>query len=112
MTRADQFACIDQAQVSVLTWAQEAGIPLHRVEFVVPFISDDFSLSAWFFYETEDQLRGSEQAGWSAVITSTFTRALQSAGYAEEWLREVNYMFDSHEHVVRDYEGSYFYRLR
>ena len=112
LTRDEQFTCVERARADVLRLARREGIPLHRIEFVIPFVPTDLGLGAWFFYETDDQLRRAEAAGWSAVLTAALTRALGSAGYAEEWLGEIGFTFDSHEHVVRDYEGSYFYRLR
>jgi hypothetical protein len=31
---------------------------------------------------------------------------------ADRWLPDVSFCLDSHEHVVRDYQGSYYYRPR
>jgi hypothetical protein len=112
MTRAEQFAYIGQAKGAVLAQTRQDGIPLHRLEFVVPFVPDDLSLSVWVFFETDDQLRRARREGWSDSVEINLIRALRSAGYPKEWLAMVEFAFDSHEHVVRDYDGSYFYRLR
>lgn len=112
MTREEQFAFIASAKASVLASARRDGIPLHRIEFVVPFVDDDFGLWVWFFYETDDQLQSAVRTGWSEALKAELLRALRSTGYAEEWLDAVGFAFDSHENVLRDYEGSYFYRLR
>ena len=57
MTRDEQFRIIDSAKRHILAWAKQAAIPLYAVEYVVPFGETDFGLSAWFFYETKDQLK-------------------------------------------------------
>lgn len=53
MTRKEQFEYIEFARQSVLGWTGARGIPLARVEFVVPFVHADFSLSTWLFYKTD-----------------------------------------------------------
>ncbi len=112
MTRGEQFAYIETARASLLLWAREQGIPLHGIEFVVPFVHTDFSVSIWCFYETHDQLQRSGAMQWSERLASHFTELLLGLGYAASWLPEARFYFDSHENVVRNYEGSYFYRLR
>ncbi len=112
MTRSDQFACIASARTSLLKWAEEQGISLHRIEFVVPFVDADFKLSAWFFFETDEQLRRSDAMGWPERLSARFTEVLSALGYPAAWLTKIGFSWDSHENVIRNYEGSYFYRLR
>ena len=112
MTREDQFAFIERGKAAVLTGASRYDVPLHCVEFVVPFVPGDLSLSVWLFNESDEQLGRAEAIGWSSALRDEFVQAIRSIGYAEEWLGAINFTFDSHESVVRDYEGSYFYRLR
>ena len=91
--------------------AKAASVPLHRVEFVVPFVATDFGLGVWLFVETDAQLRALTQKHGS-WLKREFLNALRAQGYPERWLGEVNFEFDSHENVVKKFEGSYFYRLR
>jgi hypothetical protein len=112
MTRCGQFAWIDSAKKDLLRWAEEQGIPLHQMEFVVPFVDTDFSLSAWFFFETDEQLQRSNASGWPERLSTRFTEVLATFGYPAAWLTKIGFFWDSHENVVRNYEGSYFYRLR
>ena len=112
MTRDEQFAYIETARASILQWARERGIPLHRIEFVAPFVDTNFGLSSWFFYETDEQLRCAGDMGWPDHLDTHFIEALRVLGYAPEWLSNVRFFYDSHENVVNHYEGSYFYRLR
>lgn len=112
MTRSDQFAYIDAAKASLLRWAPEHGIPLHQIEFVVPFVDTNFGLSVWFFFETDEQLRRSNAMGWPDRLSARFTELVERLGYSAAWLPKIRFVLDSHENVVRNYEGSYFYRLR
>ena len=112
MTREQQFAYIDLARKSFLPWATGRGIPLRRIEFVVPFVETNFGLSVWFFYETDEQLGRSGVERWPDRLTGSFIGLLRTLGYAPDWLTQVVFTFDSHENVVQNYEGSYFYRLR
>ena len=112
MTRDEQFAYIEAARTSILQRARERGIPLQRMEFVVPFVDTDFGLSAWFFYETDEQLRRAGDTGWPNQLETHFTEALRVLGYAPDWLSNVEFFYDLHENVFINYKGSYFYRVR
>jgi hypothetical protein len=112
MTRDRQFHVIEDARARILDWSRKREVPLHRVEFVVPFVPSDFSLSVWFFYETNAQLARAQTGGGTKELTSAFMSILRTIGYSDQWLPEVQFGFDSHENVEANYEGSYFYRLR
>src|SRR5262245_8275256 len=112
MTRDEQFSSIEAASASPLRWARRRSTPLHRIEFVVPFVDTNPGLTAWVFFEADDQLRRAGDLGWPVQLAAHFTGALRVLGYAPGWLSEVRFVYDSHEAVCRDYEGSHFYRLR
>lgn len=112
MTRERQFAFIELARSEILAWAEARSMPLHQVEFVVPFVETDFSLDVWLFYERNAQLADNEENGTSRLLTEKMLDALQGVGYDMNWLSKINFHFDSHENVEKNFEGSYFYRLR
>lgn len=112
ITREDQFKFIEAARAQLMESANASSVPLHRVEFVVPFVETDFSLSAWFFLETDAQLNGRDAKRWTTWLKSEFLKILRAQDYPARWLGEVGFAFDSHENVVENFEGSYFYRLR
>jgi hypothetical protein len=112
MTRSDQLAYIESARTNLMAWAKGQDIPLHRMEFVVPFVDTNFGLSAWFFFETDAQLRRSGALGWPERLSARLTEVLATLGYPAPWLRKIGFYWDSHENVVRNYGGRYFYRLR
>ena len=110
--KLEQIGCVEAARPLILSWAEANGIPLHHVEFVIPFVQADLSLDVWFFYRTDGQSEQAESLGWPVRLESAFRDVLRSAGYAEESIPEVRFGYDSHENVERNYEGSYFYRMR
>lgn len=112
MTRAEQFGFIDAARKRLLKWVDAQRVPLVHVEFVVPFVEDDFSLAAWLFYDTDASAGIYGADGTTAALQDKFLTMLRELGYAEQWIAKVDFVADSHENVVRNYEGSYFYRLR
>jgi hypothetical protein len=112
MTREEQFRIIEAARERLISWAHARGIPLARLEFLVPFVADDFSLSTWLFYDTDASAAALEADGTTATVRREFLAAVRTLGYPERWADEIDFSVDSHENVVRSYEGSYFYRLR
>ena len=112
MTREEQFRLIETARERLVRWAHAGGIPLVRVEFLVPFVADDFSLSTWLFYDTDASAAAREADGTTATLRHEFVTALRALGYPDRWVGEIGFCVDSHENVVRSYEGSYFYRMR
>jgi len=112
MNRTEQFAIITKAREEVLKWVEGAGISLFRVEFVVPFVDDDFGLWVWLFYEKEIDVKDNDQNGISKRVSQQFLKILSELEYPAELMSEVGFTFDSDENVQANYEGSYFYRLR
>ena len=109
--RARQFDLIEQASERLLEWAALKTLPLLRIEPVVPFVDDDFSLDAWLFLDTEAHVSQFRSDGTSDTICAQFRSELKQAGYPQGWLELVVCHFASKEVVDRDFEGSYFYFL-
>ena len=78
----------------------------------MPFVQDDFSLTTWLFYDTDASAAAREADGTTATVRREFLATLRELGYPERWAGDIDFCVDSHENVVRSYEGSYFYRLR
>lgn len=100
--RQRQFALIAAAKDRLHAWANQHGIPLHRVEFVVPFVETDFALGVWLFFTTDSDLACAGE-NERAAISAVFIEALRSLDYPSEWLAGVTFQYDSHEHVERAY---------
>ena len=109
--RQRQFDHLAEAEARLFAWSERERFPLHRVEFIVPFVATDFGAHVLLFLETDAQVdaeSGVRLPGAQAV----FTRALRDVGYPEEHIVLVTFEVDSDERVQREFEGSYFYRLR
>ena len=69
-------------------------------------------LSVFVFYERDTDVERYAKDGTSKLIQDQFLGILRSLRYPFTKFPEVGFVFDSHETVERDHEGSYFRRLR
>ena len=109
--RQRQFDHLAEAQARLFAWSECKRFPLYRVEFSVPFVATDFSAHVLLFLKTDAQVRA-ESGARVPEAQAVFIRALREAGYPEVHILLVTFEADSDERVQRDYEGSYFYRMR
>jgi len=107
-----QFDFIDKAKKSTTDWAKENNIQLFKIEFVVPFVLTDKSLSVWLFLDTDDRVKEYENNGTTEKVKTQFIQSLKELNYPTDYLNKVDFVVDSDENVKTNFEGSYFYRLR
>ena len=100
------------ARDAVFSWAAGQQIPLYRIEFVATFAEWDHGIGVFVFYETRAQLVAAEASGANRRLKMFFLDELEAANYPFAEFPDVSFEFDSHENVVRNFKGSYFYRLR
>ena len=108
-------AAIEAAVARTVTGASLRGIAIHRVEYIAPSEIWCKTLAIVVFYETDDerQRRAQDETGtWFRAEFEEQLRASENALPFERMPDEITYEFDSHENVLRNYEGSYFLRLR
>jgi hypothetical protein len=110
--RRTQFKHLSTAQRDLFAWAAANDVPLVRVEFVVPFVPTDFDATVWLFLDTDANVTRCADTGVTAKFEQQFRSILAGIGYPADWLAGTSFCVDSHENVERNYEGSYFYRLR
>jgi hypothetical protein len=110
--RRIQFKIIEAAKEKLIRWAKSQDIPLFNVEFVVPFVDNDFGLFVWLFYTLNQMVEELSMIGISEKVKSEFINILFELGYPKILIQFVEFEFDSDENVQKNYEGSYFYRLR
>jgi len=96
----------------ILDWTKQNGIRLHMVDSVVPFVLTDKSLSVWLFYDTDKTKNDYEINGTNEIVKNQCLHLLTELNYPIDYLKEVTFYIDSDENVKKNYEGSYFYRLR
>lgn len=109
--RERQFDHLEKGKTRLVVWSEREKFPLHRVEFVVPFVDTDFSAHVLFFLETDAQVRA-ESSSRLHDAQEVFVRALRDAGYPEQHVALLTFEADSDERVQREFAGSYFGRLR
>jgi hypothetical protein len=110
--RRRQFVHLATGKRELLAWIADNGIPLVRVEFGVPFVDTDHSVDVWLFYDTDANVASLADTGLTTSVEEQFRSILANNGYPADWLAGISFSVDSHENVERNFEGSYFYRLR
>ncbi len=107
-----QLDFVDRIKMSILDWTKQNGIKLHMVDYVVPFVFTDKSLSVWLFYDTDKTKSDYEINGTNEIVKNQYLHLLTELNYPTDYLKEVTFIIDSDENVKKNYEGNYFYRLR
>ena len=106
------FKIIDKAESKLVKWARRQRVPLDRVEFVAAFEEWSKSLGVYVFYKLDAEVERYAEDGTSKSIEDQFLVILRKLNYPFDKFPEVGFIFDSHERVEREYDGSYFRRLR
>lgn len=70
------------------------------------------SFGAFIFYRWDQQIREAEKSGLASRIKEAVLEELENVGRGDRSTLRVEFEFDSHENVERNYEGDYFLRLR
>jgi hypothetical protein len=112
LTRDRAYAIIDQAKNQLLQWAQLQRIAIHTIEYVAVFENWTKDIGVWIFFETDKELRSCEHSSLVDQIKTQYLCILRELNYPFDLFPNVIFQFDSHENVQRNYQGSYFYRLR
>jgi hypothetical protein len=94
-----------------LGWAASNNIAVERVEHVATFEDWDKSSEVYIFFPTNVDLERHKETGKLQEIETHYRQLLSDAQYPSERF-PIRFFFDSHENVVKNYEGNYFYRLR
>ena len=87
------------------------GICVRRVEHVATFEDRDKGTEVYVFFPANSDLEQHRGTGKLQEIETRYRHFLSDAGYPFDRF-PVQFYFDSHENVIKNYEGSYFYRLR
>jgi hypothetical protein len=92
-------------------WADANGIAVQCIEHVATFEDWDKGTEVHVFFPTEADYERHRDNQTLADMESLYGQFLIEAGYPLEQF-PVTFYFDSHENVVKNFEGNYFYRLR
>jgi hypothetical protein len=107
-----QLSHVDKIKDLTLSWAKSADIKLHNIETVVPFVLTDKSLDVWFFFDTDQLVQTYTKNGVIDSVKQKYLDFLKTDNYPADYLAQVTFTVDSYENVLKNFEGSYFYRLR
>lgn len=110
--RPIQLDFVGRVSDQAIEWAKKSNISLHNIETVVPFATSDKDLDVWLFFDTDEIVNNYEKNGTTEKVKKEFLQTLENLKYPSYYLDQVTFQIDSHENVVKNYEGSYFYRLR
>lgn len=104
------FAALEMAAADVVATTRAMGVRLQKAE-LLEFAQQ---VAVLFFYEGEADVAAYENDGTTRQIEDAFLAALNAAKLVLPFsaMPRINFEFDSHENVVRNFEGSYFLRLR
>jgi hypothetical protein len=108
-------AALDVATFQVVALARVKGIGVHKIELVTTSEAWDKNLGVLFAYETDAELVLRNSDGTSEWLKSEFAEALDKCKLILPFSKmpeHIDYSFDSQEHIVRNFKGSYFLRLR
>lgn len=76
------------------------------------FIPHTKFLEIFIFYKTDMDVAEGAANGFSEEIKRKMLSELAELGYPDLVNSDVRFILDSHENVVKNFKGSYFYRLR
>ena len=83
--------------------------PLHEIHLVPIAVQH---IEVYVFYERDSDLHECRESGDTRKVKTILAEELNRGGRGSEAGVQVYFEFDSHENVVKNYEGSYFLRLR
>jgi hypothetical protein len=106
------FGYIEKAEQLTFEWTKLNDIKLFRIEFIVPFVLTDKSLEVYLFFDTNKNLSEYETNGTTELVKQKYLDSLIELDYPNDYLKEVSFIIDTDENVQKNFEGSYFYRLR
>ena len=111
-SRATPWDIITRARAMLLELEASKGITIHEVQFTATFEKWDDGIGVWIFFPTDADLSEHDQRGTTGEIEVDFRNILKQLRYPFRRFPRVGFVFDSDENVQKNYEGSYFYRLR
>lgn len=104
-----QWDILKKTRDFIMNWAKENCINIHIIHFI-PMI--DFSLEIYVFYKNNSDLAKNKTTGISDEVKKIFLKTLLEVDYIKSFGNNIVFIFDSDENVIKNYEGSYFLRLR
>ena len=105
---AENIRGLDEVCDKILKRFKKDGI--HEIYLFYSRTHDTFG--AYIFYRWDRQIKEASQSGLSDQIVTEIHEELEKIGRGSRKNIKVNFEFDSHENVEKNYEGDYLLRLR
>jgi len=86
--------------------------PIYNIEYVCTFEEWDDSISVYIFFADNELKKQALSSGVVDMLKEKYICYLKTHNYPFDKFPKVFFEIDSHENVLKNYEGSYFYRLR
>ena len=86
-----------------------AGVAVEKVMYVPISVME---IEVYIFYPTDQNVKENERSGTSQTIQSMFEQELDRVSRGPKSGTELRFEFDSLENIRKNYEGSYYNRLR
>lgn len=104
-----QWDLIEKAKSVLIDWSKNNNVNVFAVHFVPMF---DLSLEVYVFYDNNLEIEQYLNNGISNEVQQIFIKELNHLRYFKDFKDKIEFIFDSNENVVKNYQGSYFFRLR
>jgi hypothetical protein len=104
-----QWKLTEKAKKKIIKWAKKNSIEIHEIHFIPMY---DFSLEIYIFFVSDKCLQVYEENSITQTLKENFIDILSKLEYMDRVSSKIDFVFDSHENVVKNYNGSYFFRLR
>jgi hypothetical protein len=104
-----QWNIIEKAKNALMKWSKDNLANIHAIRFVSMF---DFSLEVYIFYKYNSDITKNEINGLTDNAKQYFLKTISDMDYMKHFESNIAFIFDSDENVIKNYNGSYFLRLR
>jgi hypothetical protein len=112
MSENKYWNIIEEAEIFVMKWAENQGTPLYKIEYVATFEKWDNGIGVYIFFESEEEKYKAQNINFFERIKQYYLSILKELKYPFNKFPEIIFFYDSDENVKKNYEGTYFYRLR
>ena len=102
---------VKKTDIELQDWCQTRGIKIFRIEHVITWEDWDDGIGVYIFTKTNKELNNLSEK-YIENLKSEYLNGLKRNNYPFDKFPNVVFEFDSDENVRKNYEGSYFYRLR
>ncbi|MEO8151055.1 MAG: hypothetical protein ABI723_25705 [Bacteroidia bacterium] len=100
-----QFNFVDYVRTLALEWSAKNEICLLNIEYEIPFVFADKSLTVWLIFDTNKRVKEYSENGIIEKIKEEFLNILCGLEYPPDYLKKVAFMIGAEEKIVNDYDG-------